>query len=170
MSRTRFELEWAWMKRTKLDWTLEILAFAALLGIVFVLVTNWNKLPVAPRPSRWKYPGAPEPWNVRTALPIMGGIGVFGYIGMSVATHYERLIQVPEQLRRAAPHMRQLVFSMGIMLKAVLMLVSLYLVWALVNAAQGQFVGLGRRYITGLVLTVLVPIAIYGVKLFRQRE
>jgi len=131
-----------------------------------LLVANWHRLPT--QPTRLRFPGAPEPWDMRTALGIMGALGVIGYLGMAIATHYEKLIKIPEQLDRAAPHMRQMVFSMGIMLKAVLMMVSLYLTWVLVNLAQGHFVGLGRRYITAMVLLVLVPFGIYTVKLLRH--
>jgi len=100
----------------------------------------------------------------------MGGIGVVGYVGMTLATNYEKLIRVPHQLNKAAPHVRQMVFSLGIMLKSVLMMVSLYFVWVLENIAQGHLVGFGRRYISGLVLLVLVPFALYTVKLRRRPE
>lgn len=140
-----------------------------MIGMLYLLAANWEKLPVRPRPSRWKYPGAPEPWNVRTGLPIMAGMGVLAYVSMTIAIHLEKLIQVPEELKRQAPQMRQMAFSLGITLKGVLMLVTLYLVWALINAAQGQFVGFERRYLTGLVLVVLVPLAVYGTRMFRTR-
>ena len=153
-------------KRSTLEWGLEAVALLAVLGQVFLLIANWHRLPT--QPTRLRFPGAPEPWDMRTALGIMGALGVIGYLGMAIATHYEKLIKIPEQLDRAAPHMRQMVFSMGIMLKAVLMMVSLYLTWVLVNLAQGHFVGLGRRYITAMVLLVLVPFGIYTVKLLRH--
>ena len=154
-------------KRSKFDWGLEALALLAVLGIVFLLATEYEHLP-AMRPTRFRFPGAPQRWDLRTSLGVMGALGVFGYVGMTIATHYEKLIQIPEQLNRAAPHMRQMVFSMGILLKTVLMLVSLYLVWALVNAAQGRLVGLDRRYFTGLVLLVLAPFALYITRMWRR--
>ena len=53
-------------------------------------------------------------------------------------------------------------------MKSVLMIVSLYLTWVLVNLSRGRHVGLGRGYITGMVLLVLVPFGIYVVKLRRH--
>ena len=139
----------------------------ALLVMLFLLFTNWDRIPEAP--TRLRFPGAPQPWNTRTALGVMGGLGVLGYLGMTLATHYQKLIHIPAELDRAAPHVRRMIFSMGIMLKTGLMLVSAYLVWVLVNVAQGRLVGLGRRYLGGLVLLVLVPFALYIFKLRRSR-
>jgi hypothetical protein len=153
--------------RSRLDWSLEAIALGALLLLLYLLAANWENLPL--RPTRVRFPGAPEPWSVRTALGFMGALGVVGYVGMTLATNYEKLVHIPEPLERAAPHLRQMIFSMGILLKTVLMAVSLYLVWVLVNFAQGRIVGFGRRYITGLVLLVLAPFALYVVKLRRHR-
>jgi hypothetical protein len=150
-----------------LDWSLEALALVAVLGQVYLLIANWHRLPTAP--TRLRFPGSPEPWDMRTSLAVMGALGVLGYLGMTIATHYQKLFHIPEQLDRNAPHVRQVVFSMGIMLKSVLMIVSLYLTWVLVNLAQGRFVGLGRRYITVMVLLVLVPFGIYVFKLRRRQ-
>lgn len=143
------------------------MALLALGVLLFLLWTQWENLP-ATRPTRIRFPGAAQPWDVRTSLGVMGVLGVLGYLGMTFATHFEKLVHIPERLNRASPHVRQMVFSMGIMLKTVLMLVSLYLVWVLVNVAQGRFVGLGRQYLTGLVLLVLAPFAIYILKLRRS--
>lgn len=155
-------------KRSTFDWGLEALALLALLALLYVLAANWGQIPT--RPTRLRFPGAPQPWDVRTALLVMGAMGVLGYVGMTLATNYEKLVRIPEQLDRLAPSVRQMVFSMGIMLKTVMMLVSLYLVWVLVNVAQGQVVGLGRQYLTGMVLLVLVPFVFYMAKLRKHRR
>ena len=153
-------------RRSAFDWGLEALALAAVLAQVYLLVANWDRLPA--RPTRLRFPGSPEPWDIRTSLAVMGALGVAGYLGMTIATHYQKLFHIPERLDRSAPHLRQMVFGMGIMLKSVLMIVSLYLTWVLVNLAQGRFVGPGRRYIAVMVLLVLVPFGIYIVKLRRR--
>src|SRR5260221_12917179 len=103
-------------KRSTLEWGLEALALLAVCAQVYLLLANWDRLPT--QPTRLRFPGAPQPWDIRTSLGIMGTLGVIGYLGMAIATHYEKLIQVPEQLNRTSPHVRQIGFSMGIMLKS----------------------------------------------------
>lgn len=165
--RRRARVEKMRPKRSGLDWALEAVALAALLTMLVLLAVHWEHLPL--RPARMRYPGSPRSWSVRAALGLMGALGVISYLGMTLAIHFEKLIHIPEALGRAAPHLRQMMFRMGILLKAVLMAVSLYFVWVLVNLAQGRRAGFGPGHITAVALVVLIPLVLYTVKLWRAR-
>ncbi len=80
------------------------------------------------------------------------------------------MFQIPEQMDREAPHVRQMLFSMVIVMKAVLSLFGLYLVWSLINIGLRRGVGLSGEFLTVFTLAVPVPLVFYTLKLRRYSK
>jgi hypothetical protein len=153
-------------KRSTVDWLLEGVAFAALMATIVIVASQWTRISHRPAP-RFRVPGA---WDPKVALWIMMTINIAAYVMLTAATHYQKLISVPASVERDSPQIRQLLLSMMIVLKAVMMTLSVYLVWSLVNVMLGHVQHLNPKFLTLFVLMVPVPLLLYTVKLRRYRR
>ncbi len=157
-------------KRSKVDWALEMVALLAVAAAVWLVLSEWDQIPVFGLQRGGRFGMNRGPWTARNALWVVTLLNVGAYLGLTAATHWQKLIHIPADMDRDAPHVRQLLFSMVIVLKAVLMLFSLYVVWALVNVALGQGGGLSPKFLTVFTLAVPLPLILYTVKLRRYRK
>jgi hypothetical protein len=157
-------------KRSKIDWVLEGMSVAALLAGLALAISAWDELParLARRPFGASAAGF-GPWTARNALWIVMLLNAGAYVGLTAAAHWDKLIHVPAELDRAHPHLRQLLFSLVIVLKAILTLFSLYLMWALASIGRGHGAGLNGGFVMLFVLLVPAPLIWYTVKLRRYR-
>lgn len=157
-------------KRFTVDWVLEGVSLAALLAGLALAVSAWDELPARLPRRPFGNPAAGfGAWTARNALWIVMLLNTCAYVGLTAAAHWDKLIHVPAELDRAHPHLRQLLFSMVIVLKAVLATFSLYLMWALANIGRGQGAGLSGGFVTLFVLAVPAPLIWYTLKLRRYR-
>jgi hypothetical protein len=153
-------------KRSAVDWLLEGVAFAALMATVYIVASEWTRISHRP-PPRFRIPGA---WDPKLALWIMMAINAGSYAMLTAAAYSQKLISIPVGIERDSPQVRQLMFSMMIVMKAVMMMLSVYLVWSLVNVMLGHVRGLNPRFLTLFVLLVPVPLLLYTLKLRRFRR
>jgi magnesium-transporting ATPase (P-type) len=147
-----------------LDWLLEGVSFAALIATVVIVASNWTRLSHRP-PPRFRVQGA---WNPNIVLWTMMAINIGAYMLLTAEGYYQKIISIPAAID--APQVRQLLFSMMIVLKTVMMLLSVYLVWSMVNVMLGHVLGLSPRFLTLFVVMVPVPLLLYTVKLRRYRR
>ncbi len=90
------------------------------------------------------------------------------YMVMTLASRYQRLINLPFKLQRNAPETKKLLLSMSIVLKMVVMLVFAYITRASVNTALARSEGgLGRLFLPISLLLISIPLILYSVKLRR---
>jgi hypothetical protein len=153
-------------KRSAVDWALEAVSFAALVATVLIVAMNWSRISNRP-PPRFRPPGA---WDPKVVLWSMMGINIGAYVALTVAAYYQKLISIPLIVERDAPQVRQLLLSMMIVMKAVMMLLSVYLVWSMVNVMMGHASGISPRFLTLFVLLVPVPLLLYTLKLRRYQR
>lgn len=152
--------------RSRLDWTLEAVALLALLAAAGLIILNWDIIPAGvPRPRRLA--AAPTWWTVRNALWVVMTVNTGAYAALTIAGHFEKLICLPGELLRQAPHLRRAVFSVAIILKAVLMLFGAFLVWTLVHIAAGRPMPVHPGLLTLFVLVLPVPLVLYTLRLRR---
>ncbi len=153
-------------KRSAVDWLLEGVAFAALIATVFIVASQWTRISHRP-PPRFRTQGA---WDPKVVLWTMMAINVGAYLMLTAAAQYQKIINVSVSAEHDSPQVRQMLLSMMIVMKAVMMLLSVYLVWSLVNVMLGHVQGLNPRFLTLFVLLVPVPLLLYTVKLRRYRR
>ncbi len=153
------------LKRSKVDWVLEITALVAAISAIALVAVYWPQ--IASRP-RFAYRAAGLP--IETTLLAVAAIDVFAYIGLTLGSRGRGLFHIPEPLEREAPHVRQMLFSMMIVMKAVLALFGLYLVWTLVRMGMRLDTGVSGSFLTLFTLAVPVPLIFYTVKLRRYSK
>jgi hypothetical protein len=146
--------------RSKVDWVLEAVALLALLGAVGLAVYYWPRMP-APRVTRFL--------PVKTTLWIVTLIDFTAYAGLTLGSRGKGLFEIPPELERRSPQLRQMLFSMLIVVKAVLTLFGSYLVWALINIGMRRGGALSGGFLTLFTLAVPLPLLFYTVKLRRYR-
>ncbi|MEO8096934.1 MAG: hypothetical protein ABI811_04490 [Acidobacteriota bacterium] len=161
------------MKRSKMDWVLEAVAGAALLAAFGLVFYYWPQIPE--RAVRQGFRMGPPPgvmglMTAKNALWMVLTLDLAAYLGLTFGSLRRGLIHLPEQVEREAPHLKQMMFSVMIVMKAVLMLFTVYIVWALVNVGLRQETGISGRALTVFTLAVPLPLIYYTVKLRRYRR
>lgn len=150
-------------RRAAPDWALEAVGLAALLAAIALAVYSWNDLSNG-TPRRLFRPAFYSLYTVKNALWVVLGLNALAYAGLTVATHFGRLFNIPAEIERDLPHAPQLLFSMVIVMKAVLMLFGAYLTWSLVEVGLGRQGGVTLEFVLFFFLLVPVPLIFYTVK------
>jgi hypothetical protein len=154
------------LKRSKVDWALEAIALAAALAVIVLTAIYAPQIAARPRFGTLRSTGLP----VVTTLWAVAGIDLLAYIGLTLGSRGRGLFHIPEALDREAPHVRQMLFSMMIVMKAVLALFGLYLVWTLVKMGLRLESEVSGRFLTIFTLAVPIPLILYTVKLRRYSK
>lgn len=89
---------------------------------------------------------------------------------MTLASGYQRLINLPFRVDRDAPEVRQLLRSMVVVLKAGLMILLLYIAWAMVNTGLGRADGLGPEFLPVFLAVTFLPLIWFLAKLRRFQK
>jgi hypothetical protein len=146
------------------DWVLEGVALAAVAGAVALAVVYF---PILPDYARWARPGWARWLSVPNVLLMLAFISAASYAGLTVAARGGRLFEIPQELERRSPHVRQMLFSMVIVMKTVLALFAAYLVWSLVQVGLRRGTGVSGGFLMLFTLAVPLPLVVYTVKLRR---
>ena len=156
------------IKRSRLDWALEALALAALIAAYSIAARYWNHIhtPV----YRFRPAGVFLPWTAKSGLQILLLINTGTYALLTFAGAYQKIINVPLEIDRDAPQVKQLLMRMMIVLKAIVMVLSLYLIWATVNVGLGHGRSLPGTYLVVFALLVALPLILYTGKLRQYRK
>jgi hypothetical protein len=148
------------VKRSRVDLALEAVALVALLSAVALTVYYWPQIP-DPRFARIL--------PAKITLPIVTLIDVLAYAGLTLGARGTWLFDIPPELERRSPQLRQMLFSVVIVMKAVLTLFAVYLVWALIDVGLRRGGGLSGGFLTIFTIAVPLPLVFYTVKLRRYR-
>ena len=145
-------------RRSTQDWLLEAIAFAALVATFVLVFGHWQRLPVFARR------GSGESLSVMVLL----NAGV--YVLLTLAARYQQLVNIPFEIDRDRPEVKQLLLRMTIVLKTVLMVMLAGLLWIIVNTPLGRMRTLGRGFLAVFLVAMLAPTLIYVRKLSRFRK
>ena len=156
-------------RRSALDWTLEAGSLGALLAIFGVVGSNWKDLP-ARVPRHFNALGNPDAWGGKNGLLLLPLTSLGIYILLTIASCYQKLINIPMSVDRDAPEVQSLLLGMSILLKTIVLWMLLYIAWANVNTAMGRGAGLWKSFLPASLAAVVVPTALYMFKLRRYRN
>jgi hypothetical protein len=159
--------------RSKMDWVLEGVALAALLGALVLVGIYWPRIPERVVDLGYRYgraPGITGMMTAKNALWMVSLIDIAAYVGLTMGARGKGLIEIPPELERGSPQLRQMLFSMVIVMKTVLMLFAVYLVWALVNIGLRRGGGFSGAFLTGFTLAVPLPLVFYTLKLRKYQR
>lgn len=156
-----------------MDWALEAIALAAALSALVLVAIYYPRIPEAVASSGYRYgqpPGLNNFLPAKTVLWMVALIDVAAYVGLTLGARGRGLFEIPDEVERSAPHLRQMLFSMVIVMKTVLGLFGVYLVWSLVQVAMRRGSGIDGTFLTLFTLAVPVPLIFYTLKMRRYRK
>lgn len=145
-------------RRSTQDWLLEAIALAALIATFAMVFSHWQRLPVfARRGSGGSY-----------TVMVLLNAGV--YILLTVAAHYQQLVNIPFEIDRERPEVKHLLLQMTIVLKTILMVLLAGLLWTILHTPVGRMRTAGRAFLIVFLIAMLAPTLIYVRKLSRFRK
>jgi uncharacterized membrane protein len=150
--------------RNRLDWVLEAFSAVCVIAPFVWLALVWDQLP-ARVPRHFGPSGAPNAWGDKSGLLTLPVVGIVGYALLSAAARYQGLINVPMDVNREDPAVRSLLQSMVIVIKLSMMLLFGYITWGSVQTALGKTHGLGLWFLPFTLLSSLLPLGYYLMKL-----
>jgi len=145
-------------RRSIQDWLLEAIAFAALVATFAMVFSHWQRLPVfARRGSSGSY-----------SVMVLLNAGI--YLLLTFAARYQQLVNVPFEIDRDRPEVKQLLLQMTIVLKTILMVLLAGLLWIIVHTPLGRMRTAGRGFLLLFLIAMLTPTLVYVRKLSRFRK
>jgi hypothetical protein len=145
-------------RRSAQDWLLEAVALAALVAMFAMVFGHWQRLPVYARRGNGG------------SLSVMVLLNAGVYLLLTFASRYQQLINVPFEIDRDRPEVKQLLLRMTIVLKTVLMVLLAGLLWTIVHTPLGRMRTAGRGFLAVFLIAMLAPTLIYFRKLSRYRK
>ncbi len=140
---------------------MEAVALIALLTAFALTIYYWPRIPDPP---------FARILPAKTTLWIVTIIDGAAYAGLTLGARGRALFEIPPELERRSPQVRQMLFSMVIVMKAVLTLFAVYLVWAVINVGLRRGGGPNGEFLTAFTLAVPLPLVFYTVKLRKYRS
>ena len=156
-------------ERSKLDWLCEAIAIAALAGMIGLIAIQWANLPDR-MPTHFGVSGQPDEFGSKNTLWVLALVNVGAYVVMTLASRYQRLINLPFRVDRDGPEVRQVLRTMTIVLKAGMMVLLGYIAWAMVNTGLGRADGLGPGFLPVFLAVTFLPLIRFLAKLRKFRE
>ena len=145
-------------RRSTQDWFLEAVAFAALIAMFAMVFGHWQRLPVFARRGS----------GGSLFVMVLTNAGV--YVLLTLAARYQQLVNIPFEIDRDRPEVKQLLLQMTIVLKTVLMVLVAGLLWIIMHTPLGRMRTAGRGYLAVFLIAMLAPTLIYVRKLSRFRK
>ena len=149
------------------------MALVAALSALALVAVYYPKIPERVVDLGYRYgrpPGLDGIFTPKTVLWMVAAIDAVAYLGLTLGAREHGLFEIPVELERDAPYLRQMLFSMVIVMKTVLALFGVYLVWSLVQVALRQGSGISGTFLTLFTLAVPVPLVFYTAKIRRYRK
>jgi uncharacterized membrane protein len=156
-------------KRSTLDWVFEAVAVAALALSIGLVAANWADLPET-IPTHFGASGRANGWGGKGQLWVLAAFNVGTYALLTMASRYQRLIHLPFSVDRNDPEVQQLMRGMTIVLKAVLMLVFLYIARVMIDTAFGRSDGLGVQFLPVFLAATFLPVILFSRKLRKLQK
>jgi hypothetical protein len=145
-------------RRSTPDWLLEGIALAALIATFAMVFEHWQRLPAfAQRGSGGNY-----------SVMLLLNAGV--YVLLTVAAHFQQLVNIPFEVDRDRPEVKRLLLQMTIVLKTILMVLLAGLLWIIIHTPVGRMRTAGRGFLVVFLIAMLAPTLIYVRKLSRFRK
>jgi uncharacterized membrane protein len=156
-------------RRSTTGWGLEVISLASVLSSIAIVAVQWNALP-AQVPLHFGASGQADGWGSKSGIWLLPAISAFLYLVLTVASRYQRLINLPFRVDRDAPEVRRLLLHMMIVLKTEMTLIFAYITWGMVETALGRSEGLGIWFLPVLLIATTLPLIYYLAKLRRYRS
>jgi len=155
-------------KRSGVDWLLEIVGAAAVVGAALEIAMRWNALPLK-IPTHFGIDGQANGWGGRNSLLVLLASTIVMFALLTIAERYQRLVNIPVKVDREAPEVKRLIRSFAIVIKAVLSAGFFWITHVTIGIAMQQRTAMGRVFLPVFLAAVLAPTVYFSVRLKRLK-
>lgn len=152
------------MRRTPIEWVLEVLTLTILIGVFAYLAFHWGS--VADRvPAHYGFSGKPDRWGGKSNLLILPSVMLLLWIFLTIASRFKKFPNLPEKIDRNHPKIQEIILNFSIILKLVLVSQMGYISIQSVRVALGRTDGLGSLPVIMSLVTTMGVVLYYMGKL-----
>ncbi|MEO5980552.1 MAG: DUF1648 domain-containing protein [Chryseolinea sp.] len=154
---------------SKMDWFLESLSITGLLAIVGLISYSYDALPTN-IPTHFDASGRPDALNGKGSLLIIAIVAIFVYTIMTIAPYFPHGMNYPFQITpENAERQHRNMITMTRVVKPLIVLVSLYLTFAVIQNGLGKMNGLSPWFIPVEMMILLGVIAFFFIRAFKLK-
>lgn len=158
------------LKRTTLDWIIEVAAFSFLIVLIALPLIWYNKLPEN-IPVHFNGAGEPDGYGGKSSLWLLPATGLFIWLLLTVIEAFPQVYNFPVKItpENIVTQYRMATRLIRI-LKAVILIIFSFISFQTMKTATGGASGLGKAFLPVFLLITFGLIIIYMVKSFNNRQ
>jgi hypothetical protein len=157
-------------ERSLVEKILQIVCPLILVAGVVLLITAWGGLPDSV-PSHFNAKGIPDSGGSKKGLIYLPIIAVGIYLALTVYEHFPYVFNFPIKItEKNALFEYQAAREMIVCVKAEIIAVITYLLWASIETAKGALQGLGSLFLIIFIALLTVTLVYYILRMSRHKD
>jgi uncharacterized membrane protein len=157
------------VESTNIKRLLELVSIAGLIYIVYVLAQNWNSIPDRV-PGHFGLDGRPDAYASKSSILLLPVVGFVIYLVITVLGRYPHMFSymwkiTPENAYRQY----QLAGTMLSAMKAEVIWIFNYIIFATIKISMGKAEGLSPLFLPILLVVIFGPICLYLYVSYKER-
>jgi len=158
------------LKRTSLDWIIEVAGFSFLVVLIALPLIWYNKLPET-IPVHFNAAGEPDGYGGRATLWILPVTGLFMWLLLTVLEAFPQVYNFPVKItpENIVTQYRMATRLIRI-LKSVILIIFSFISFQTIKTATGGASGLGKAFLPVFLLIIFGVIIIYLVRSMNNRQ
>jgi uncharacterized membrane protein len=158
------------LKRTTLDWIIEVAGFSFLIILIALPLIWYNKLPER-IPVHFNGAGEPDGYGGRSTLWILPVTGLFMWLLLTIIEAFPQIYNFPVKI---TPENIVTQYTMATrlirILKSVILIIFSFISFQTIKTATGGASGLGKAFMPVFLLITFGVILIYIVRSMNNRQ
>jgi len=155
--------------RSELERMLEIIAIGGLVFGIFILLQSWSTLPDS-IPAHFKFSGEVDRWGSKMELLLLPGLSLILYLGLTILSKYPHIynyaVEITEENAKRQYHIAR---TMICWLKTEIVCIFTFIEWKSIQIALKQATASDMKFLTIMVVVVLVTMFYYVLKMFKEK-
>jgi uncharacterized membrane protein len=158
------------LRRTPLDWTLDIISLSFLIILIALPLLSYNNLPER-IPVHFNGAGTPDGYGSRSSMWILPATGAFLWLLLTVVEAFPQIYNFPVKItpENAVTQYRMATRLIRI-LKTTILILFTFICYQTIKVAGGMASGLGKAFLPVFLLVTFGIIIIYIVRSLNNRE
>ena len=148
---------------------LEVISLTSVLTAFAIVKAFWPELPDRV-PSHFGISGTADAWSSKGTIWIVPFVLAGLYALVSLTQRFPRFINIPFDIDRSDPQVRNDLALMMLWLKSMMSLIFLWIVWSTIETALGHTNGLGLAFLPLALGGTIGVTAFFLMKLRRYRS
>lgn len=158
------------IRRTQLDWLIDIAAFSFTVIMIVIPIINYSHLPET-IPVHFNAAGEPDGYGSRSSIWILPVTGLLIWITFTVLEAFPQIYNFPVKI---TPENAETQYRMATrlirVLKTVILVLFAFISMRTINTAGGAEAGLGKAFLPVFLIIVFGIIVVYFVRSVNNKQ